>query len=138
MTSLLFVYGSLMPTLTSAFGRTERTRLSEESTVIGPAHIAGRLFDLGEYPGLVIDGNASTEAHGVLLRLVSAEQTFAWLDAFEDIVPGRAADKNVYVRRLAPVTTSDGQKFEAWIYEIQHVPPGASEIASGRWRPPSE
>ena len=136
MTHHLFVYGSLMPTLTSGFGRTERARLSEESSVVGTAFVAGRLYDLGDYPGLVIDAQADTLVHGVLLRLVSADQTFHWLDAFEDIAPGRAQTENIYVRVLRHVT-SGGQNFVAWIYELQRVPAAASEIRSGRWTVPS-
>lgn len=136
MTNQLFVYGSLMPALTSAFGKAERTRLAKESTVIGPAHVAGRLYDLGDYPGLVCDEHAPTQVHGVLVRLVSADQTFHWLDAFEDIVPSRARTENVYVRVLRPVR-SGGQNFEVWIYELQRQPEGASEIGSGRWNVPS-
>ncbi len=136
MTHHLFVYGSLMPALTSAFGRAERTRLANESTVIGPAHVAGRLYDLGDYPGLVCDEHAPTQVHGELLRLVSAKQTFAWLDAFEDIVPGRAPTENIYVRALRLVT-SGGQYFDAGVYELQRVPVLVSEIRSGRWHMPS-
>ena len=137
MTDHLFVYGSLMPHLTSSFGKAERTRLANESSVIGPASVAGRLYDLGEYPGLISNSCLHTRVDGVLLRLVSPDETFVWLDPFEDIVPGRANEANAYERVTRTVTTHDGQSYEAWVYVMWRVPAGASEIISAEWQAPS-
>ena len=137
MTQHLFVYGSLMPQLTSAFGKAERTRLARESTVIGPASVAGKLFDLGQYPGLLSNSCLHTRVHGELLRLNMPDETFAWLDPFEDIVPGRAVDANQYERVTRTVTTADGGEIAAWVYVMWRVPASASEITTGRWLPSS-
>lgn len=137
MTNHLFVYGSLMPQLTGLFGNTERTRLASESTVIGPAHLAGRLYDLGAYPGLISNSCLHTRVEGVLLRLNKPDETLAWLDLFEDIVPGRAIEANAYERVTRMVATADGGEIEAWVYVMWRLPASASEITSGRWLPSS-
>ena len=137
MTQHLFVYGSLMPQLTSAFGKAERTRLARESTVIGPASVRGKLYDLGDYPGLISNSCLNSRVDGVLLRLNMPVETFAWLDPFEDIVPGRPVEANAYERVTRMVATPDGQSYEAWVYVMWRVPALASEITTGRWLPSS-
>ena len=137
MTQHLFVYGSLMPQLVSRFGKAERTRLAAESAVIGPASVAGRLFDLGSYPGLISNSCLHTRVHGVLLRLNKPDETLAWLDPFEDIVPGRPLEVNQYERVTRLVTTAGGGGIEAWVYVMWRVPASASEITTGRWLPSS-
>ena len=137
MTQHLFVYGSLIPQLTSAFGKAERTRLARESTVIGPASVRGKLYDLGDYPGLISNSCLHTRVDGVLLRLNMPDETFAWLDPFEDIVPGRPLEVNQYERVTRTVTTADGGEIAAWVYVMWRVPASASEITTGRWLPSS-
>ena len=135
MTTHLFVYGSLMPHTGGTFARAERTRLANDSTIAGPASLMGRLFDLGDYPGLVIPPNGAGAAavHGVLLRLKDPDATFGWLDPFEDIEPGRDPEMNAYARILGSVTTDGGDEIATWVYVMRRVPAGAREISSGRW-----
>ena len=59
MKHTLFIYGTLMPGL----------RLEAEmhgARFVGPAHIAGRLIDVGRYPGLLQgDGQVTGEVYEV-------------------------------------------------------------------------
>ena len=48
MTNYLFVYGTLRRRSRHPMAR----RLAELAQFVGPAKIAGRLYDLGRYPGL--------------------------------------------------------------------------------------
>ena len=125
MTNHLFVYGSLMPQLTGGFGDAERTRLGSESTVFGPATLKGRLYDLGDYPGLMLPAAASEAGtvHGTLLHLAAPGRTLAWLDPFED----------TYARLTTTATAAGGQDFKTWVYVMQRIPAGAVEIPSGLW-----
>ena len=137
MTQHLFVYGSLMPQLNSRFGEAERTRLARESTIIGPASVRGKLYNLGDYPGLISNSCLNSRASGVLLRLNMPEETFAWLDLFEDIVLGRSTEANTYERVARTVMLEDGGEIESWVYVMWRVPASASEITTGRWLPSS-
>lgn len=132
LVSDLFVYGTLMPRAESDYGRSMRERLLRSSRVLGDATVAGRLYDLGEYPGLVLSGDPGDEAHGVVLRLEDPESVFPWLDAYEGIRNG-AAD-NEYERVLRPVRLAGGTLLSAWVYVC--LAPVASDqaIPDGRWR----
>ena len=139
MIDLLFVYGSLMPRLESGFGHEQRARLAAESTDLGPATLAATLYDLGQYPGLVISNDGNT-VHGTLLRLTNPAATFAWLDPFEDIEDGQDTASALYQRSLHTVDcigTPERGRNAAWVYVMRRVPPAALTVASGIWHAPS-
>lgn len=158
MVDALFVYGSLMPHLTGAFGAVERARLGAESIVLGPARVAGTLYDLGDYPGLLLaraphGGAGVGDVHGTLLMVRDPAATFAWLDQFEDINAGAPVDQQIYERVVVscartlrqtvsaaggvPRTDDEASSVEAWVYAMRRVPPGAKYVASGMWHAPS-
>ena len=97
----LFVYGTLMSVATGRMGSGQRARLSREATLLGAAITQGRLYDLGEYPGLVPTTDTAELVHGEVYELHDAELSFAWLDAYEGIMPGATAAE--YTRVARPV-----------------------------------
>ena len=132
MPSQLFVYGTLMAAaLGAAMGGPQRDRLGRESRNLGAATIAGRLYDFGRYPGLVACGDASERVHGEIVQLADPAASFAWLDAYEDIVPGRVG--NMYERVQVAATFSSGAQLDAWVYVYLGPLDDRPPIASGRW-----
>jgi gamma-glutamylcyclotransferase (GGCT)/AIG2-like uncharacterized protein YtfP len=131
MIDLLFVYGTLRPDAKGALGTNERVRLASESSVVGPAQISGRLFDLGLYPVLIASPQHNYPVHGTLLRLTRVQETFDWLDRYEDIDPVRS--DNLYERVVLDVAAGN-ETCRAWVYRAHHAPAGSREVASGRWR----
>lgn len=133
MPPFLFVYGTLMRSAATAYGRSQRQRLHAAATWLGPATVVGRLYDLGAYPGLIASTRASDLVHGELLRLDDAEAVLPWLDAYEGIVPG--APDNEYRRVETPARLAGGECVTAWVYQclrdMSRVPP----VADGRWLP---
>lgn len=132
----LFVYGTLMPHAASAYGRAERERLLAGARVIGAASVCGRLYDLGQYPGLVVSADPGDEAHGVVLRLSAPETVFPWLDAYEGIrraSPVDASPANEYERVLRPVRLAGGTLLSAWVYACLRPVAPSTLIHAGRW-----
>ncbi len=130
--ALLFVYGTLLSGDAGAGGRAQRNRLGREARGIGPATVAGRLFHLGRYPGLVLDGSSDDVVHGELLELTTPASTLAWLDDYEGIVPGDHAH-NEYERRVIDVTLASGERAAAWSYVYRQSATGKRLIETGRW-----
>ena len=119
---LLAFYGSLMRGL----GGLETLGVTERVRYLGRCEIAGRLFDLGEYPGLV---RATGRVQGELFEVGDA-RTLAALDRFEGF--DRADVANSYylreeVRLLSPDRT-------AMVYVYNREVGGLSPVASGDWR----
>jgi len=133
MTPYLFVYGTLMSSAQSAMGFEPRRRLAIEATSLGPASTAGRLFNLGAYPGLVHADRAGQVVFGEALKLRHPATTLTWLDRYEGIPPGALPGTGLYVRERRPTTTSRSRTIDAWVYILTRQPPAFRLIESGRW-----
>ena len=77
--SLLFVYGTLLAFVATAAG----DRLRRHSSLVARAQVAGRLYDLGGYPGLAPSRRPGEWVIGELYRLTSPRLTLRALDLYE-------------------------------------------------------
>lgn len=140
------VYGTLMSGVTDQLADPLLRAEAEQARrllgrCVGPCDIPGKLYDLGQYPGLVLDSDAAVK--GELYELPFGEldseglarfrEVIAVLDAYEGYDPDNL-DKSEYVRRYIklrrPADTS------AWVYVLNT--PGPAEaltpLPSGDWR----
>jgi gamma-glutamylcyclotransferase (GGCT)/AIG2-like uncharacterized protein YtfP len=132
MTKLLFVYGTLMAGAADApLGAEQRARLSRESLSLGPASLAGRLVDFGSYPGLIDAAIPADRVHGEVVALADPAASFAWLDPYEMIEPGRA--DNEYERVVRPVHLADGREVEVSVYLYRADVSRGRIVEDGRW-----
>jgi gamma-glutamylcyclotransferase (GGCT)/AIG2-like uncharacterized protein YtfP len=91
----------------------------------GPCVIAGELWDLGRYPGLV-DGEG--RVLGELFEVIDPA-VIGKLDAFEDYWPGDPA-RSRYDRRKVHLLEPDRQ---AWVYVWRLALDHAARIETGDW-----
>ncbi|MGI9409767.1 MAG: gamma-glutamylcyclotransferase family protein [Hyphomicrobiaceae bacterium] len=129
----LFVYGTLMSTVSVPLGRSMRSRLRRESSLLGPARTHGRLYDLGSYPGLVVSNNPSDHVHGEVFELHEPSITLPWLDAYEGIGSIKAPD-DLYIREARTVWL-ERRTAEAWVYIFNGSIEQAQHVSGGRWPP---
>lgn len=125
----VFVYGTL---------RREEvrdiTRLRPQPQPVGTGSVAGVLYDLGPYPGLVLGGEGRVLGE---VYAISAELE-RLLDEIEEVWPQQSGE---YTRREVPVRL-DGVSAPAsaaglvcLVYEINRTRvAGHAVIASGDWR----
>ncbi len=130
---LLFVYGSLKRDARGPMGALERQRLEAESRLIGRARCAGRLYDLGSYPGLAPPGSSEDFVHGEVLRMARPAVTLAWLDRYEGIGHGANA-RSLYRREVQTVELSDGRGVDAWLYIYQGPVLPWRRVHAGVWK----
>lgn len=109
----LFVYGSLLSTARGNMGARQRRFLRWHARRIGWATTAGRIYDLGGYPGLRRSQISRPAAQGELWAIVDGRRLWPVLDAYE----GLSDEPPVYVRTVAPVVRCDGRRDMAWLYE---------------------
>lgn len=121
--ALLFVYGTLRHEARDALGHHARDHLARAAFAIGPATAAGRLFDLGSYPGLWAPAVTESTVVGDVIDLAVPAVTFAWLDRYE----GRE-----YRRERRAVELAGGERVDAWIYLLRRKPQ-APVIRGGDW-----
>lgn len=110
MPELLFIYGTLHPGRAPA----EIADAARRLTSIGRGTIRARLYNLGSYPGVVLDNSAPKPVPGEVF-LVPDAATLAALDSYEDF---RALDRtnSLYLRKKTIVTFDDGSQQSCWVY----------------------
>jgi gamma-glutamylcyclotransferase (GGCT)/AIG2-like uncharacterized protein YtfP len=124
MPELLFIYGTLHPNRAPAEIASAVRRLKS----LGPATIHAKLYDLGEYPGIVLDHSASHTVAGELFAVPDAE-TLTLLDAYEDFRPHDPAH-SLFLRTQTTATLPDGSSLTCWVYVYNRDPPSDPQSSS--------
>jgi gamma-glutamylcyclotransferase (GGCT)/AIG2-like uncharacterized protein YtfP len=122
----LFVYGTLRPSHAPA----EVASVVKSLRKIGIGHIKGQLYDLGEYPGAILDASADTTISGEVFTLSNARAVLPVLDSYEDFDPNDP-ENSLFVRKKYPVTLSDGRKLKCWVYVYNRDLGEARPLAGG-------
>jgi len=118
----VFVYG----TLRSGEAGFAELGLGELVETLGPATVAGTLYDLGEYPGALLGSGAIISGELLLPR---DEAVLALLDAYELFDPADPAGSEY--RRVQTATKDGGIKI--WIYVYNFPLENARLIPGGDW-----
>ena len=113
----LFVYGTLLRGSKNKFAR----MLEDGARFVGRARVAGRLYDLGEYPGAVPSDQADCWVEGEVWQL-DDPQLMPMLDDYEG---------SEFERTIARVQTGN-TVLDCSLYWYVGPAPGRL-IASGNW-----
>jgi gamma-glutamylcyclotransferase (GGCT)/AIG2-like uncharacterized protein YtfP len=124
----LFVYGTLMSEQASP----ETAGLIGQLGRIGPATTKGRLYDLGEYAGAIVDPSSRTSIYGEVYRLPPDKDLLTKLDLYEEYDP-LAPQECLFVRTRCFAQTLDGRNLECWIYTCNGNVKTAPLISSGNY-----
>lgn len=125
MSEWLFVYGTLRKDTANSMHH----MLGRGATFVARARARGRLYDLGEYPGLVAS-DAGTWVHGDVYELADPRTALARLDDYEGCGPDDAKPHE-YERVRCEVLMETGAREIAWVYVYRGTLAGKREIPSG-------
>ncbi len=114
-----------------ASGHPMAKRLQSQSSFIAEGWIAGKLYSLGSYPGLVPSSGLTGKVHGEVVRLTNPAYSLAWIDEYEGC--GLAPEPPPYQRVALPVTLCPGRQLEAWVYIYKYPVSKARHIPGGRF-----
>lgn len=123
----LFVYGTLRSDPSHEMFHV----LARHAKFLGEARVAGRLYDLGEYPGMVLrpsDHSVKGELYDVTPE--HWNEVIEQLDRYE----GCAEDDpkpHEYCREVVHAELSNGRRVDAWAYVLNRPVAGLSEITTG-------
>jgi gamma-glutamylcyclotransferase (GGCT)/AIG2-like uncharacterized protein YtfP len=130
---LLFLYGTLLPDRVPPALASAVQKLRE----VAPGCVPGHLYDLGAYPGAILNPAAGTLIHGRVFALPDDGRVLATLDAYEGFDP-RDPAASLFARVSARVALADGREVGCWMYVYNRDPHGAALVAGGRWRKRTE
>jgi gamma-glutamylcyclotransferase (GGCT)/AIG2-like uncharacterized protein YtfP len=107
----LFVYGTLLPGKAPA----EIAPTVHRLKAVGDGFVRGRLYDLGEYPGVVLD-ETGKKIPGKIFRLPAEPEVLKRLDEYEEF-DGAQPEASLFVRKKWLVTKKNGnRKLTCWVY----------------------
>ena len=104
--NLLFVYGTLLMA-DNEFAEF----LQKNASLLSVGTINGYLFDLGDYPGLVLDAASPEFVIGSVFKITNTEEVLKKLDDYEGIDQQGCE----YVRALVEIETGEGLVL-CWVY----------------------
>ena len=120
----LFVYG----TLRAAAGHGLQRELSRHARRLGEGWVAGRLYDLGAYPGLVPDPGAG-DVIGDIYRLRQSRALLAALDRYEACGPRMPGPREY--RRVPIQVRWKRRRLWVWIYAYRRPTQGLRVLPGG-------
>ena len=127
---LLFVYGTLLSGLSNHHHM-------QGARCLGPASVQGALFDLGEYPAMVMTGARAEPLETVMGELYQIEASH-WqrLDTLEEVDP-ESIENSMYLRVTSEVTwlaSTMPQTLRAQVYVYNWSLEGRPRIENGDFR----
>jgi acetylornithine/N-succinyldiaminopimelate aminotransferase len=126
MDDYLFGYGTLRPAVLPR----DLVEIVEGWSRIGRASIRGRLFDLGEYPGAILDSHAETAIIGEVFKLPDGKDLLAELDNYESFNRDDP-EASLFIRTRCKVTMDNSSELECWIYVFNQEITSAKLIENG-------
>jgi gamma-glutamylcyclotransferase (GGCT)/AIG2-like uncharacterized protein YtfP len=106
----LFVYGTLMRGSRSPMS----SLLNARAIFLGEASIAGRLYNLGSFPGAVPDGMSKSRIWGHVYFIRNAAVVAA-LDRYEGCGPNNQ-DLQLFRREQTRILLRGGKEVDGWVY----------------------
>lgn len=97
---------------------------------LGRASVAGTLYDLTNYPGLLLDGAGTV--HGHLCELPDDDLLWRRLDAYEGFDPS-AIEGSLFRRVPALATLETGERLDCQTYVYNRSLSRSSLVPSGDW-----
>ncbi|MEO0341507.1 MAG: gamma-glutamylcyclotransferase family protein, partial [Bacteroidota bacterium] len=107
--------------------------LRKNANFLGEAFVAGTLFDLGRYPGLITNKQTKSKVTGHLFEIPNTELIFPVLDEYEG-VDGFNPDRNgVEYRREIIEVSHQNALLTSWTYLYNLPTKGLKIIESGNY-----
>ncbi len=108
---LLFVYGTLHPDRAPE----EMVADVKQLILVDAATVQGKLFELEEYPALVVKTDSPEPVPGFVFELPNDPALLARLDAYEGFIPD-FPETSLFTRERISATLADDTVVTAWTY----------------------
>src|SRR5215213_11570847 len=125
MNQYLFIYGTLIPDIAPD----EISGAAQKLEYVGEGFVYGKLYDLGDYPAAVLNGNS--KIFGRIYKLPDDENILPELDEYEGYNPQNLSE-SLYLRKKVKVYLN-GRTLSCWIYEYNRDTSKIPIIESGNF-----
>jgi gamma-glutamylcyclotransferase (GGCT)/AIG2-like uncharacterized protein YtfP len=128
----LFVYG----TLRRESRHPMAVLLAKGARLVGRARVPGRLYDLGEYPGMTAPAAPDEWVRGEVHELTDPETLLRALDHYEGCEPDEP-DLSLFARLPTTAILDGGSPLATWAYFYRGPLDGTRPIPSGDYFEPA-
>jgi gamma-glutamylcyclotransferase (GGCT)/AIG2-like uncharacterized protein YtfP len=132
MKQFLFTYG----TLSTGQAPSSVVSLMKSLKRHGKGYIRGRLYDLGDFPGVVLSESPRNKVFGDIFELPTDGSILKQIDRYEEFSP-RKPKSSLFVRKRVPVKLDNGEQIECWTYVYNGQVPRTRRISSGNYLAPA-
>ena len=115
MTPYLFTYGTLL----SGLGHPMQELMMNYAELLGTGFINGKLYEIDNYPGLVLSNNVKKVVWGEIYRVHDADELFRYLDEYEGCAT-HSRRPHEYQRDMVSVHNTPEHSLLAWTYLYKH------------------
>ncbi len=126
MSDYLFTYGTLKP----GQAPEQIAPAVHKLTPIGSGFVHGSLYDLGDFPGAILDPASEKRISGTVFKLSDDPGVLRQLDEYEEYDP-KARETSLFIRELHPVALASGGQLECWVYVYNGKPNPQNLLESG-------
>ncbi len=126
MIDYLFTYGTLHP----GHAPDEIAAAVKELRPVGRGFVHGALYDLGDYPGAVLDPSSAQRISGTVFRLPEDAEILRQIDEYEGFDPN-APERSLFLRTRHPVALETGRTLQCWVYVCNRKPEPARVLSHG-------
>lgn len=123
--ALLFIYGTLLN-----HNNDFAVYLKDHSHFFANGKVRGKLYDIGEYPGAVLD-DSDEYIYGVILQIDDPEVVFLEIDDYEGY-GDEQPEPNEFIRILTEVETAT-EIVACYVYVYNLPVDGLQKIEGGRY-----
>jgi gamma-glutamylcyclotransferase (GGCT)/AIG2-like uncharacterized protein YtfP len=116
MAHKLFVYGTLHPDTAPPEVRKDVSRFRLE----GKGTMRGKLLDLGDYPGVLLQKRGKEEVSGHIFSIPPDPELLNRLDRYEEYFAD-SPDSSLFLRKLVNVKRDDGSTERCWVYVLNPI-----------------
>ncbi|MGZ3766601.1 MAG: gamma-glutamylcyclotransferase family protein [Mucilaginibacter sp.] len=127
MRDLLFVYGTLLNE-----DNEYAVYLKANSKFYISGKLRGKLYNVGEYPGAILEGENSNYIYGAILEIVNPEKVWPVIDDYEGYGENQS-QPNEFIRIPVEVETGGGPVI-CWAYLYNWPLTGLIQIEDGRYK----
>jgi gamma-glutamylcyclotransferase (GGCT)/AIG2-like uncharacterized protein YtfP len=128
MSNYLFAYG----TLQTGLAPRKIAHAVDALKHVANATVPGILYNLGEYPGAILNRSSRHTICGVVLQLPDDPRVLAQIDQYEGFDPD-LPDTSPFVRVLETVALESGRNLQCWIYVYNRAPGSAPILPDGKF-----
>lgn len=127
MKDYLFAYG----TLAEDPAPSEIAATMKQLKFVGEGFVLGRLYDMGEYPGAVLD-DTGNKVFGKIFEFVGNSGALDQLDKYEGF-EAKQPVTSLFVRKRNMIMRANQPPLTGWVYEYNGDVKSASIIKTGRY-----